>query len=264
MGLLNKIRLGGMAAANALLGKHRFLESLRDKYAGQPCFVIGNGPSLKAADLELIKDRLSIASNKIYLIFDQTTWRPNFLTCADPLVWPKIRRELWQHIDCPVIIRRGYVRSWTEISRTYWFTDRGDEIPRDPDTEPPAFSKDLMFGLYGGNTVTYENLQIAAYLGADPICLLGCDHYYEQPETAVNNSDVTVGQEQNHFIANYRVPGEIVKAAPIAAMTLSYQTAQKAAEEHGFTIYNCTRGGHLEVFPRKSLEDVLGSLPDAV
>lgn len=263
MGLLNKIRLGGLATAETLLGKRRYLESLRGKYTGQPCFVIGNGPSLKAEDLDLIAGQLSIASNKIYLIFDQTKWRPSFLTCADPLVWPKIKAELWQHIDCPVIIRRSYVRSWTELSRAHWFADRGDDIPRDPDKEPPAFSNDLMFGLYGGNTVTYENIQIAAYLGADPICLLGCDHYYVQPDDATNDSDVTVGEENNHFIANYRQPGEVVKAAPIAAMTLAYEAAQRAAEKHGFTIYNCTRGGHLEAFPRKKLEDVLGNLPTA-
>lgn len=35
----------------------------------------------------------------------------------------------------------------------------------------------------------------------------------------------------------------------------------EAAKERGFTIDNCTRGGHLEAFPRKPLEEVLGALP---
>ena len=29
------------------------------------------------------------------------------------------------------------------------------------------------------------------------------------------------------------------------------------AEKKGFKVYNCTRGGMLEVYPRKSLEEVL-------
>jgi len=45
----------------------RYWASVKGRYAGRRGFVIGNGPSLKAADLELLRDEVCIASNKIYL-----------------------------------------------------------------------------------------------------------------------------------------------------------------------------------------------------
>ena len=42
------------------------------KYEGKRCFIIGNGPSLKLEDLNRLKNEITIASNKIYLIFNKT------------------------------------------------------------------------------------------------------------------------------------------------------------------------------------------------
>ena len=40
-------------------------------------------------------------------------------------------------------------------------------------------------------------------------------------------------------------------------MTAAYRVAREYAESHGITIFNATRGGKLEVFPRISLEEAL-------
>ena len=37
-----------------------------------------------------------------------------------------------------------------------------------------------------------------------------------------------------------------------------YKSAKEYADSNGIKIINCTRGGMLEVFPRMSLEEVLG------
>lgn len=41
-------------------------------------------------------------------------------------------------------------------------------------------------------------------------------------------------------------------------MIEGFKVAKKYADEHGINIYNATRGGMLEVFPRVNLEDVVG------
>jgi len=257
MSLPNKARLYAVDAASTLLGVRKFFRSLKDKHKGKPIYVIGNGPSLKASDLDLLKDEITIASNKIYMIFDQTDWRPTYFTCTDGLVWKKVRNLIWDHVDCPVMIRMGNVRSLLELRRTYWYWDLDRWSDRDHDVTPPGFSHDLEKGIYCGDTVTFDNIQIASYMGGNPICLLGCDHYYDQPAGTEGREKIEHLNENNHFCPNYREPGELIHGASIQAMTLSYQQARKGTEEVGQTVYNCTRGGHLEVFIRKNLEDVL-------
>ena len=50
------------------------LERFRGIHQGASCFLIGNGPSLRAEDLTQIKELgiPSFAFNRIYYIFDQT------------------------------------------------------------------------------------------------------------------------------------------------------------------------------------------------
>ena len=51
------------------------LEKLRESYKGQRCFIICNGPSLRAEDLTKIYEHgdLSIGINAIAKIYDQTS-----------------------------------------------------------------------------------------------------------------------------------------------------------------------------------------------
>jgi hypothetical protein len=119
------------------------------------------------------------------------------------------------------------------------------------------FSNDACLGFYGGYTVTFENLQLAAHLGLNPIYIIGCDHYYAGESGIKKDSPVITGQQQNHFLPGYRSPGEVVNPAPIAEMTHSYESAQRFALRQGIQIFNASRGGHLEVFPRISLDMLL-------
>ena len=59
------------------------LEQCKNKYKGKRCFIIGNGPSLTKEDLEKLKGEYTFASNKIYKLFDKTSWRPDFYAIFD-------------------------------------------------------------------------------------------------------------------------------------------------------------------------------------
>ncbi len=61
----------------------RKLRRFRNLHAGERCFVIGNGPSLAIADLERLTGEVTFASNKIYLLFEQTPWRPSYYVAED-------------------------------------------------------------------------------------------------------------------------------------------------------------------------------------
>ena len=76
-------------------------------------------------------------------------------------------------------------------------------------------------------------------MGFKEIYLLGCDTNY------AGHVDETVPNNKKN------------KCEPALVMIHSYEVAKKYADSHGIKIINCTRGGMLEVFPRKTLEEVL-------
>ncbi|MEG1753385.1 MAG: hypothetical protein RR234_05670, partial [Christensenella sp.] len=69
----------------AVPGNRARLEALRDTHKGEKCFVIGNGPSLKAEDLTKLHDAgvFCFGSKRITAIFDETPWRPNVWGVSD-------------------------------------------------------------------------------------------------------------------------------------------------------------------------------------
>ena len=75
--------------------KQNYYNNLKDIHKGKRGFVIGNGPSLKIEDLDNLNNEITIASNKIYLAFEEKQkWRPKFYTVADPILWPKIKNKI--------------------------------------------------------------------------------------------------------------------------------------------------------------------------
>ena len=97
-------------------------------------------------------------------------------------------------------------------------------------------------------------MQLASYLGAREICLLGVDNSYLKESTA----------EGNHFIKNYYTEEqkkkykERYKVIPFEADNAlkAYEAAELYSRKHGFRIYNATRGGKLEVFERVAFDSL--------
>jgi hypothetical protein len=232
----------------------QYWRNVRGKYTGQAGFVVGNGPSLKLADLDSLRKSISIASNKIYLAFPDVAWRPTFFSCSDWLVWDKIQTEVPRHFHNPLLL--SSFKSSTLPPDAVLMKNLGFFM-----TSRIGFSLNSAEGQYGGYTVTYNNLQTAVHLGLNPIYLIGCDHYYSGELTSSVGKPLVMHKgQQNHFIPNYRSPGEIVNMAPIGIMNEAYNRARTVCETKGIRILNATRGGHLDVFERINLDDVLSGL----
>lgn len=236
-----------------LHNSQRYFKKMRGKYAGRRGFVIGNGPSLRFEDLDKLKNDICIASNKIYLAFPHTKWRPTFHTIADELVARKIGSEILRYVPVTHVplafaryIHGNGVIAWKMLGAAF-DPNRQDVLP---------FSDDVAKGVYGGATVTFENLQFAVHLGLNPIFILGCDHYYAGESRVIR--DVAVpSTAENHFIPGYRSKGELVNPATIPEMNRSYSVAREYSEQSKVAIYNATRGGYLEVFKRMKFDEII-------
>ena len=59
------------------------LQKLKDKFKGERCFIIGNGPSLNKIDLDLLKNEYTFGVNSIFLKTRQSGFKPTFYVVED-------------------------------------------------------------------------------------------------------------------------------------------------------------------------------------
>ena len=253
-------RYSSYCGINLTADDHAFL-SLRDARKGEPCFVIGNGPSLSIADLDRIHAEgwPSIASNKIYLSFAQTQWRPDILTVADKLVAEEVAPR-FKEIDLLKVVPRVY-RQLFDVpnapGRTLYFCG----IPtrkRTIELYNPKFSTNPLRGLFIGQTVTVLNIQLATWLGCDPIILIGLDGKYSVPGGRDVDADygtvAVTGQENNHFHKDYRKPGDRWSIPRPDMHEKEYQRCVRTLSGMGRRIVNGSRTSYVEAFERRDLD----------
>ena len=236
-----------------------FFNSLRNRHLGQRCFVLGNGPSLTVSDLELLKNEITFAANKIYLCFDETNWRPTYYSVEDLLVAQNCRSE--------IMALDGTTKIFADHMLPY--------LPRQPNHHyarwlPPAdnrspfreFSTDLTKGICWGSTITYSMLQMAVHMGFKEIYILGLDHSYVEPKTKQDGALISDG-EVNHFHPEYRKPGEKWHYPVLDRLEQSYQFAKDYCDSIDVKVWNASRFSKLDIFPRANLDEVLRGPPAA-
>ena len=240
------------------------IQELKEIHKGDRCFIIGNGPSLKSEDLEEIYNKGidSFAFNRVYLIYDKTNWRPTYYMCQDR----NLIQSLKDHYStCKEKVFLGYQAKFEygiDVPKvTYYLCDNRscNDLVTSLD-----FSSDASLGVIDGASVTYSAIQIAVYMGYKEIYLLGVDHNFshtlDKNRRIVEHKDV----KNDYFDSRYKdafrqfeEKGKVYAAPDKEMIETAFKSAKLYCEEHGIKIYNATRGGKLEVFPRISLEEVL-------
>ncbi|MCR5123043.1 MAG: DUF115 domain-containing protein, partial [Ruminococcus sp.] len=250
--ITDKANLKLLKAKNMIVVKKYVSEikKLKDSFAGKRCFIIGNGPSLRPNDLDALKKagEICFASNRVYHIYDKTSWRPDIYCVQDYKLICKSSDELnaiaAKHKFIGIVSFHKYpaVKGFIKL-----LLDTREFYPNRPE-----FSDDPTNRIYEGYTVTYMCIQIAAYLGFKEMVLLGVDHSYGKEK----NPDGTVTHNSNtkdHFSEQDKADNlpELFKS------TLAYEAARDYVEKHGIKIFNATRGGKLEVFERRTFEEIM-------
>lgn len=133
-----------------------------------------------------------------------------------------------------------------DVSDEFWKENRSENnikyhSIRNMNTKEVKFSGDISRRVHYGTTVTYDCLQIAAYMGFKKIYLLGMDlaPYKQGDKSAVQYSNF------------FEMGGQEKKPQMwIDKILRAYLSAKKYADAHNIQIYNATRGGYLEIFDR--------------
>lgn len=250
---------GFFRGAGWTLGENaRELHSYKNRYRGQKCFLIGNGPSLTAGDLELLKDEITFGCNRVYQMYDSTSWRPTYYCMIDALIAKYSSMELAEHVDCPL---------FTNINTRDLMTFRPGHLIFARNLGEKNYRVSPRFESYyvpSGATVMTFMLELAMYMGFSEIYLLGVD-CTSSLSAAGHCSKGYVNQEliyKDIERIRKRLNDPSLTAEQVAAYyfdqsTYSYTIIRDYARSHGFQIYNATRGGMLEVFERKNLDEVV-------
>lgn len=232
---------------NLQLAKH--IRPFKNCHKGQRCFIIGNGPSLRAEDLTTIWELgiPTFACNRINLIFPQTSWRPTYYFISDA----KIVAQYDGNVDGVDSNKRFFPKRFRDqIKNGIFYNDIYFQYEQEG-----RFSLNAAKGIYPAGSVTIEMIQFAYYMGFSEIYLIGVDFSYAVTQK-VDSKTYAYQGEANYFVKDYLKPGEIADMPNIKANLLGFQAARDAIESHGRVIKNATRGGKLEVFERVDLDEL--------
>ena len=227
-----------------LLENIKDMKNLKDIHKGERCFIIGNGPSLTPEDLDMLKEEITFSTNRIYKILDKTAWRPYYYCVSDNKIMNVCKDEINS-----LVAKKKFLTLEPLVMYNMFATDYPDAQFYHQKFHSgklgwtvPVFSDNIVKGITCGHSVTYICIQIAAYMGFSKIYLIGCDH--TAPKDMVG--------KKTHF---YELKND--SNYEYALSNNSYKAAKKYAKKNGFEIINITRGGSLEIFERKKLEEIL-------
>ncbi|WP_308211927.1 6-hydroxymethylpterin diphosphokinase MptE-like protein [Neobacillus cucumis] len=222
---------------------------LKNKYKGKRCFIIGNGPSLKPEDLERLKGEFTFASNKIYKIFNKTTWRPTFYMVVDPIVLEENAKE----INLVEAQKKFTLKVYKKLlNADIYFNNNLYKDKRG------TFSTKVMESLYSSGTVSYHMLQIAFYMGFSEVYLIGHDYNYKDAVSRTRDlSFLKMASNSEHYFSQDYFRNDEKK--PGQAPDEIYYGMEKAKivfERSGKKIFNATRVSYLDVFETKDYDSL--------
>lgn len=232
------------------------IKRFRNIHKGETCFVVGNGPSMTMEDLDTIH-RLGIKSfacNKVYLAFDNTKWRPDYFFVSDSKIISEIDYEKTGLNKRNMFFPRKFKK---EIGFGNYYESLCHDWLNHGD-----FSTDAHKGVYQCETIIAEAIQLAYYMGFTKVYIIGVDFSYNM-QSVDKKSKTFKNGENNYFIKDYASEGQVLNLPNQQANILGFKAARDAFESNGREIYNATRGGKLEVFIRKDLDEVFKEIEDS-
>lgn len=221
------------------------LKNLKGLYQGERCFIIATGPSLKEEDVLALKNEYTFGMNSLCKLFPKISWRPTFYGIQDIFVYDKLVDELGMTNTAIVLVgdniaqKRNIKKEWIRFPLNCAYNEYEQYVKG---FFPVKFSDNCYKVVYNGFSITFSLIQLAVYMGFTEIFLLGADCSFSK--TGKNHF-----AEHGHMILNI----ETVQARNFAM----YECVKEYAERHHVKIFNATRGGELEIFPRIQFDDII-------
>lgn len=223
------------------------LQRFRNIHAGHAAFLLGNGPSVRIADLERLSGWITFGCNYLYKIYDQTTFRPTYTFMSDRQMIADNGRDVVAKSAGTVVLAaedKPHIEGdfvWLPMQH------RGN-----PEFDPNKLQRVTV----GGGTLITA-IQFGYYMGIRQFYLYGVDHSFKftVDQYAKDSFRSAVGDD-NHFIPNYR-DGQRWCPPNTRLIEIYFQMCDQALRIQGGFVKNATWGGRLEVLERVGFDRVV-------
>lgn len=231
------------------------LLKLKDKHKNEPCVIIGGGPSINKMPLNDYKGMVTIACNGFYLKHEELDYIPTYYTVEDPLPANDNKQEIMAlkgttkviPYDLKDVIEQDEDTIYINFKRSYM---------RPSNKNFPLFTDDFENKSYWGGTVMYMNIQLAKYLGCNPIYIIGVDLSYNVPKSVKQNGAVLISTEddENHFDPRYFGKGKKWHLPETQRMQEAFTKAYEELKKEAIELINAGVDSKLEVVPKKDIK----------
>lgn len=197
------------------------LKSYKNKHRGERCFILACGPSLLEVEPLKLAKEFKISVNHAIYRFPESQYS----------VIGDLKNGLEINTGDSVLFSSSEPQ---HIPGSIYMKDLG---------HLPGWSWDLEKGAYFGHTTSYLALQIASYLGFNPIYLVGLD--------------LKDHKELTHFYGNREWQAKHARRVLFDAMANSFEWAYENELKGRKQIFNCSKESRLTCFPYIDLEKVI-------
>jgi len=208
--------------------------------------------------------------NRISLLFDRVRWRPSFFVCTTTNIErPDWRRDIVRTVELgiPTFIWDRLLDNVSPCDNLVPIhCTHGSEVTHLASDE--WWSYDVAERVCKFGTSMLPALQIAVYMGFNPIYLVGCDLGFRQRPRGFWGTILGRAvrrilwpskqlSDPNHFDGSYGTPGLSADRLNIN-MRAAHDLVLRSTRRIGVEVANATLGGELDIYPRASLSEVLG------
>ena len=221
--------------------------------------VMGNGPSLKSIDLELLNNFDTFALNASYRAFERFNWWPTYHGCFD-YVMNDSHRESFKNL----------VESDTPIERFFYLRELSESpklqvvklIPFKTSSKWNSSEADFTSFNDGGNS-GINACQVGICLGYKKIILVGVDcNYVEFVDgvSVVQGAELKVVSEikknPNYWFDDYQRVGDHFNAPQEKAFHFGpWNDFAVRAYQNNISVINCSTGSKLKCFEMSTIEE---------
>lgn len=227
------------------------LKQFKDIHKGERCFLIGTGPSLTDEDVLKLRGEYTFAVNSFIHACKRLDFYPTYYGVID--YYEVDFNETLDNDKSTIFFthriemrKNAYLNMKQKINTHEFLMMEPGNWNYFSKHMPMKFCWDITKSVGWGYTVIYSMYQIIAYMGFSEIYLLGMDCSYSIDK---NNYEDHKTQEEREVEASW---GDVVNN-----YIKSHIEANRSLKKRGISVYNATRGGRLEVFPRVKLDDII-------
>ncbi len=236
--------------------KNMVFENYKNKHEGERVFIIANGPSLKDTDLDILENEVTIAMNRISLIYDKNPkWKPTYYLFSSTNVrpdkpwgaeWTSSVREAISKEETTSFVAyqfKNYIDPTNQFPKVKWFSSMTETKPtQEGILSDSSFSTDIVESIDKSGTTMNLALQLCYHMGFSEIVIVGADLGWSK--------DLGTKSDPNHFVESYRA--DIPKPEKVNhQMRNVHSLAKKRFSERGCgtKIYNASLSTVLDVYP---------------